>query len=121
MSICTDKLFVITKGVDNTFVFTIKANSSTLPISITGTDTFTAALKTLSDSSVVLSKPLTVVDALSGEVQLVITQAEADTLEGLKGEAVDRYYLKPVYSLLIESSTVSEGDFLATVCEVYVD
>ena len=40
---CDVAKFTITKGVDNTFVFTIKADGSTLPMVMTAGDTFTAA------------------------------------------------------------------------------
>lgn len=113
--------FAITKGVDNTFVFTIKADGSTLPIEIDSTDTFTAYLKKLSDDSIALTKPLTVADSLGGKVNLVVTSIEADALESEKGTKADRYYLRPMYKLVIECSTVANGDFVAKVDEVYVD
>jgi len=120
MATCTNN-FVITKGVDNTFVFTIKADGSTLPITIDSTDTFSAQLKLLSDSSVALTKTLTTIDALSGKVSLVITDLEADVLVSEKGSEVDRYYLKPKYKLIIDCATVANGNFIAKVDEVYVD
>lgn len=121
MSCYTDK-FVITKGQDNEFVFTIKANGSTEPMAITeGTDTFEASLVLLSDQSVALTKVLDTVDALSGKVGLSITALEADALINGRGSAVDRYYLKPMYKLVINCNTVNNGNFLAKICEVYVD
>lgn len=119
---CTNTKFTITKGLDNTFVFTIKAQGSTLPMEITtGTDTFTANLISLEDGSIAVSKSLTVIDALNGKVSLVITQTESDTLTSHKGSKTDRYYLRPVYKLVIDCSTVNNGDFIAKVPEIYVD
>lgn len=120
MSCNVDK-FVITKGSDNTFVFTIKEDGTTLPITIDPSDTFEARLVKLEDDSVALTKSLTVTDALSGKVALVITEAEASTLTSEKGSKVDRYYLKPTYKVIIECSTVVNGDFIAKISEVYVD
>ena len=118
---CNSNRFVITKGYDNTFEFTIKANGSTLPMEIDVSDSFTAELVLLEDSSVALSKSLTIVDALSGRVQLVITEAESNGLSTEKGTKVDRYYVKPMYKLVIECNTLNNGNFLAKVNEVYVD
>jgi hypothetical protein len=113
--------FVITKGVDNTYVFTVKKSESTLPITISGSDTFQATLRNLDDRNVVLTKSLTVVDAASGKVQLEITESETVSMAYSLGDAVDRYYPKPQYSMIIECSTDSDGDFIAKVPLVYVD
>lgn len=118
---CSVNNFTITKGMDNTFVFTIKADGSTLPMEIVVGDTFTASLIALNDDSVALTKPLVVEDALSGKVSLLITSAETSPLVVDKGSKTDRYYLRPTYKLLINCSTTNNGDFLARVSEVYVD
>lgn len=113
--------FIITKGLDNTFYFTIKANGSTLPMEIESGDTFTAHIKKLSDGSTVISKALSVDDALSGKVQLVLTSADTDLLDTNRGPEVDRYYVKPEYRLLLDCSTANNGSFIAKVSEVYID
>lgn len=120
MATCTNN-FVITKGVDNTFVFTIKADGSTLPITIEATDTFNAELKLLSDGSVAISKELEVIDSLSGKTSLLLTESEVNELQSEKGSKVDRYYVRPMYKLVIACSTQTNGDFIAKVDEVYVD
>jgi hypothetical protein len=129
MSTCNDR-FNITRGYDNTFVFTIKANGSTLPMEIAVGDTFTASLVRLCEQEGVstcpnprpiVDKALNVVDALSGKVELVLSAAETSSLVSEKGDKVDRYYAKPAYKLVIECSTQNNGDFLAKVDEVYVD
>lgn len=118
---CDVAKFTITKGLDNTFVFTIKADGSTLPMEIEGTDTFEAQLVKLSDGTTALSKPLAVTDALSGKASLTITSAETSSLVSDKGTKTDRYYLRPTYKLVIDCATVNNGDFIAKVPEVYVD
>jgi hypothetical protein len=119
---CDIAKFTITKNLDNTFVFTIKADGSTLPMEITeGTDTFSALLISLETGVTALTKSLTVENALSGQVALVITAAETTALVEEKGSKTDRYYLRPVYRLVIDCTTVNNGAFLAKVPEVYVD
>lgn len=118
---CGVNTFIITKGMDNTFVFTIKASGSTLPMEIEVGDTFTASLIALADDSVAITKSLTVEDLVNGKVSLTITSAETATLVTDKGTKTDRYYLRPTYKLVIDCSTTNNGDFLAKVSEVYVD
>jgi hypothetical protein len=114
--------FTITKGVDNNFVFTIKADGSTLPMEIVEpSDTFDATLILLSDGSIALSKSLTVTDALSGQVMLTLSEAEVVDLVSEKGSQADRYYIRPTYKLLLDCHTTNNGDFLAKVPEVYID
>ena len=117
----TNSRFVITRGVDNTFVFTIMRNASTLPIEIDNTDTFVAAIRNKSDGAVVMTKNLSVENALGGRVALTISSTEANTLVSSRGGEEDRYYLKPKYSIIVECNTVANGAFIAKVDSVYVD
>lgn len=119
---CSVNKFTITKGLDNTFTFTIKADGSTLPMVITpGFDTFSATLTKLEDGTSVLVKALTIEDAPNGKVSLTITTAEAAALESERGSKTDRYYIRPVYKLVIDCVTQNNGNFIAKVPEVYVD
>lgn len=118
---CDVAKFTITKDLDNTFVFTIKADGSTLPMEIVAGDVFTAILIDLANGTTKLSKDLTVTEALNGKVSLLITAAETATLSSDKGTKPDRYYLRPVYKLVIDCVTTNNGVFLAKVPEVYVD
>ena len=119
---CDVAKFTITKGVDNTFVFTIKADGSTLPMTMTAGDTFTATLVSLATGSNALVKSLTKDPVLaSGKVTLDITTAEASALVSEKGSKTDRYYLRPTYKMIIDCNTTNNGDFIARVSEVYVD
>lgn len=117
----TDNRFIITRGILNTFTFTIKQNNSTLPMQIKDGDTFTGYLRSLSDGSVVLTKELTVSNAEGGIVELTLTSQETDSLDDDRGQKEDRYYLNPLYSLLIECETDNNGSFIAKVDWVYVD
>jgi len=130
---CDVTKFTISKGSDNTFIFTIKQDNSTLPLTIENTDTFSAKLILLSDNSVVHTYPITTPttgssDALNGKITLIIPSADTygvgsgtDSLVRDVGSKVDRYYARPTYKLIIECSTVNNGDFIAKVDEVYVD
>jgi len=119
---CDVAKFTITKNLDNTFVFTIKADGSTLPMEIVeASDTFTASLIDLGTGVTSVTKALSVDNALGGKVSLVITAAETATLTGDKGSKTDRYYLRPAYKLVIDCVTTNNGSFLAKVPEVYVD
>lgn len=119
---CNSTKFSITKGVDNTFIFIIKQDNSTLPMNIQGGDTFTADLVPYEDGAAsILGKQLTVVDAAAGKVQLTFTEAEVEPLVSEKGARVDRYYIRPTYRLILDCSTSSNGNFIAKVQEVYVD
>lgn len=119
---CDVAKFTITKGIDNTFVFTIKADGTTLPMVIDEiNDTFEATLILLSDGSTVLSKTLGVTDAAAGKVLLILYENEVADLVSEKGSQTDRYYVRPTYKLLLDCHTTNNGDFLAKVPEVYVD
>lgn len=122
---CDVAKFTITKGVENTFVFTIKADGSTLPMEITSTDSFVADLIPLDPldtvtgiSNLVLSLPD---NLLSGKVTLVIPASSTADLVKDMGDKADRYYLRPVYKLVIKCTTQNNGNFIAKVPEVYVD
>ena len=124
---CDVSKFTISKGSDNTFIFTIKQDNSTLPMTIVTGDTFLADLVNLETGTAypqVTAKALTpdgVLPLSTGRVSLVIPSADTANLVSLKGEQVDRYYLRPTYKLVINCSTTNNGDFIAKVAEVYVD
>lgn len=116
-----DGRFVITRGVENTFIFTIKANNSTLPIVIDSGDTFQSILRDIVTGDIVITKSLTVESAENGRVRLVYSQSETGNMTPNRGPKEDRFYLRPVYSLTLVCSTLVNGDFLAKVNSVYVD
>ena len=130
---CDVTKFVISKGSDNTFIFTIKKDNSTLPLTIVTSDTFVAKLSLLSDESTVFTYPITTPttgseDAINGRIALSIPAddthgAGSDSTNLIKdvGNKVDRYYLRPSYKLTMECVTTGNGKFIAKVAEVYVD
>lgn len=117
----TDVKFTVTKSIDNTFVFTVKADNSTLPIEIQPTDTFKAIFRTLSKGEDIFSKDMTIENALGGRISLTITAEETKKLTAARGGEEDRFYVKPVYSLILDCNTEANGKFLAKVDAVYVD
>ena len=121
MSCSSVTKFVITKGLSNEFVFTIKQDGSTLPITINPSDTFTAVIKLLSTGAVAASIPLTVESAPNGKVKLVISSTVTNSLISSRGAEEDRYYPRPTYSLVLDCKTVANGPFLAKVPYVYVE
>lgn len=113
--------FVITKGFSNEFIFTIKADGSTSPITIQSSDSFTAVIRLLSTGAVAATIPMTVASASEGKVRLVVSSGIAASLISSKGAEEDRYYNKPTYSLVLDCNTSAKGRFLARVPYVYVD
>lgn len=127
---CYAAKFVISKDVDNTFIFTIKQDNSTLPLTIEVADTFIADLIPLGDGFAFPSGmpvgtfsdvTMAVTDAANGKISLLIPSADTQWLISDKGERVDRHYLRPTYKLVLKCSTANNGDFIAKVAEVYVD
>lgn len=122
MATCLSDKFVITKGVDNAFVLTIKQDGTTLPMELNPSDTFLVSLVNL-ETGVIESEKNATLDSnlLSGKIHFTVTELEADNLVADKGSKADRYYLKPTYKLVIECNTVNNGKFIAKIPEVYVD
>ena len=122
---CDVAKFTITKDLDNTFVFTIKADGSTLPMVIEAADTFTASLVNLETDSVVDSwtkgAGIEVTNAGGGQITLTILSAETTPLVKERGSKADRYYVRPTHQLVIDCTTTNNGKFIAKVPEIYVD
>ena len=121
MAVCSVNRFTITRGVDNEFFFTVKANGSLLPLVIEPGDTFNIKLVRLSDNTTAdIDRLLEVVDAPNGKLRFFVSSGESLSLLSERGQKEDRYYLIPVYKLLIEANTVNEGSFVAQLGRVYV-
>ena len=121
MAVCSLTRFTITKGVDNEFFFTVKANNSLLPMVIEPSDTFQVKLIRLEDNTTAdIDRLLEIVDATNGKLRFLVTEAETMSLLSERGQKEDRYYLKPVYKLLLEATTVNNGSFIAQLGKVYV-
>ena len=120
--------FVITKGIANEYYITIKQDDSTLPMVIKPTDTFEVKIFKLEDSALVATigmvagtdGQISVYDAANGKLKIVLSDALVTALVMERGDRADYYYSKPIYRLVIDASTVNNGDFIATIDKVYV-
>jgi hypothetical protein len=120
--VCNADKFILNKNVGNEFLITIKQNASTLPMEITVTDTFTPTLINLeTGATVTIGITTTTYNALGGIIKLVFNTTDVNALIAARGAKVDRYYLKPVYKLLIDCNTTNNGKFIAKLPEVYVE
>ncbi|TQV61428.1 MAG: hypothetical protein FNT15_09865 [Sulfurovum sp.] len=99
----------------------MKENGKTTPMPISQSDRFTLKLIRLDDNKTVdVMKNLTVVDAINGKIRFFMAAGEVEALLTERGTKEDRYYLKPVYSLVIEATTQINGVFVARIGKVYV-
>ena len=120
--------FVITKGIANEYYITIKQDDSTLPMVIEPTDTFEVKIFKLEDSTLVATVgmvagtdgQISVYDAANGKLKIVLSDVLVTALVMERGDRADYYYSKPIYRLVIDASTVNNGDFIATIDKVYV-
>ena len=120
--------FVITKGIANEYYITIKQDDSTLPMVIEPTDTFEVKIFKLKDSALVATVgmiagtdgQISVYDDANGKLKIVLSDALVTALVMERGDRADYYYSKPIYRLVIDASTVNNGDFIATIDKVYV-
>lgn len=128
MSTLSNK-FVITKGLDNEFIITIKQNDSTLPMIITGNDTFSCVLfnrdadtevgrvSLISNSNGVI----TVYSASNGKIKIKLNSVFVNALVKDRGPKEDKYYLKPTYRMDLDCVTTNNGSFVAKIHDIYVD
>ena len=120
--------FVITKGIANEYYITIKQDDSTLPMVIKPTDTFEVKIFKLKDSALVATigmiagtdGQVSVYDDANGKLKIVLSDVLVTALVMERGDRADYYYSKPIYRLVIDASTVNNGDFIATIDKVYV-
>ena len=120
--------FVITKGIANEYYITIKQDDSTLPMVIEPTDTFEVKIFKLEDSTLIATigmvagtdGQISVYDDANGKLKIVLSDALVTALVMERGDRADYYYSKPIYRLVIDASTVNNGDFIATIDKVYV-
>ena len=120
--------FVITKGIANEYYIAIKQDDSTLPMVIEPTDTFEVKIFKLKDSALVATigmiagtdGQVSVYDDVNGKLKIVLSDALVTELVMERGDRADYYYSKPIYRLVIDASTVNNGDFIATIDKVYV-
>lgn len=112
--------FLLVKGKENEFYFTIKQNGSLLPMIISPGDKFVGKLYLLEDDTLALTKELVVVDSQAGKIKLVVSKEETNNLIADRGPKEDHYYIKATYRLMLECSTVNNGNFTARINRIYV-
>lgn len=116
-----DGKFTVTKGMENTFVISIKEDDNVTPVVlIEGTDTFVVKLSLLGDSSVVSGPTAVIEDAANGKIKIIIPQIVADALIFELGDKSDRYYIRPTYKLTLICNTQANGSFVSTIPLIYV-
>ena len=120
--------FVINKGTSNEFIIKIKQNGSTMPMEISGTDTFFVKFYNLETKELELSIDMTsgsdgqvsVYNAYNGQILIVLKNSAIADMVSERGDKVDKYYLKPTYRMVIDCDTVNNGKFTAKINSVYV-
>ena len=115
----------IPKGLPYSFIITVIEKDSFLPQDLTNMNVPTSSFKLvgLSDLCDVTTGTvtLTVTDAINGKVQVDLDSTLTDSLTYLRGEAVDNYYLKPVYQGVINIKfTDATPERTAIIEKVYV-
>lgn len=120
--------FVVNKGTNNEFIIKIKQNSSTMPMEISGTDTFFVKFYNLETKELELSIDMTagsdgqvsVYNAHNGQILIVLKDTAIADMVSERGDKVDKYYLKPTYRMVIDCNTANNGNFTAKINSVYV-
>ena len=120
--------FVVNKGTSNEFIIKIKQNGSTMPMEISGTDTFFVKFYNLETKELELSIDMTagsdgqvsVYNAHNGQILIVLNDAAIADMVSERGDKVDKYYLKPTYRMVIDCNTANNGNFTAKINSVYV-
>ena len=113
--------FVISKGMSNEFIITIKQDGTTLPMVINVGDTFVTKLFKMSDGSEVATLTTTVENANSDKIKVTISDTIVNRLAVERGDKADYYYSKPLYRLTIDCNTLNNGNFVAKIDKVYVE
>ena len=120
---CSTPRFTIYKSLtNNNYEFTIKQHGSSEPMVLSVSDTFVAKIVKLEDGTQVGSNFTAAKLSPNEDGKIRITIPGNTTgLVTSKGSGVDRWYTKPLYKLVLECNTVNNGNFIATIGEVYVE
>jgi hypothetical protein len=115
----------IPKGSEFVFIVTIVQKDSFLPQDLTDIDLPNCSFKLtkLSDLCDVTAGTVNieVADAVNGKLKITLSNTLTETLDVIRGEAVDNYYLKPVYQGLINVKfTDATPERTAIIEKVYV-
>ena len=63
---------------------------------------------------------ISVYDKNNGKLKIVLSDALTTRLTAVRGDRADYYYSKPIYRIVVDASTVNNGEFIATIDKVYV-
>ena len=115
----------IPEGKEFGMTITVLEKDSFLPQDLTNLSTGSSSFKLIKLSTLCEvttgSATITILDAVNGQIQVVLDSTMTTGLEYSRGDAVDNYYLKPTYqaviSLVFSDST---PDRIALVDKVYV-
>lgn len=96
----------IPKGSEYSFIITVVEKDSFLPQDLTNIDLGNTIFKLtkLSDLCDVTAGTITITveDAINGKLKVVLDSTLTSSLSTNRGDAVDNYYLKPVYQGFIK-------------------
>lgn len=114
--------FTITKGNKLDFYIVVKESGTVTPLVLNAvTDTFSYSLvDKATGTKYVEDEPMTVSDAINGEIKGTITATVSATLPIKKGSAEDGYIPRPSLRLVVNGVTTAQGEFVAAIEHVYV-
>jgi hypothetical protein len=115
--------FIIPKGKEYKFTVRVIEKDSFLPQDLTTMTSTTVELIQRSTGCKVESvTPVTtiVLDAINGMLEVTMPSGYTDALVVERGDAVDGYYLKPVYQCIITVKFSNLPDVLSIIDKVYV-
>lgn len=92
----------------------------TFKYTLSGTDSFIAQIYEYGTDNLVMSRPLSVVDASNGKVKLELSASDVAGFNKEQGTFADRYYPKATYKLVLVANTNYDGNFVSHVGNVYV-
>lgn len=113
--------FIISKGMSNEFIITIKQDGTTLPMTIDAGDTFITKLFKMKDGSEVATLETSIHNASNGQIKVVVNESVVSKLSVERGDKADYYFTKPGYRLAIDCNTLNNGKFIAKIDKVYVE
>ena len=114
--------FTITKGNKLDFYIIVKKAGTVTPLIL---DPLTATFKYSLVDKATSAKyaedvPMTVSDAINGEIKGTITAEVSAALPVKKGSAEDGYIPRPNLRLIVNGNTAAQGEFVAAIENVYV-
>lgn len=114
--------FTITKGNKLDFYIIVKEAGTVSPLVLNVvTDTFKYSLvDKATNVKYADSIPMTVSDALNGKIKGTISALVSSTLPTKRGSSEDGYIPRANLRLVVNGTTLSQGEFVAAIDHVYV-